>query len=356
VELIHPHTKADVAEALREASGTGTRVLIVGGRRHMDRGNPAEVDAELWTTQLDQVVSYEPAEMIAVVEAGMRVGVLAQLLASNGQEWPVDAPETATVGVVIAAGDSTPRRLRVGHVRDTVVELEMVTGDGRLVRSGARTVKNVTGYDIHRLATGSLGTLGAIVQAAIKVRPLPETAASFIVEGEGPTLGRTLLREVPMAAGVVATAGNAEIRCEGWNEEVAEMRRRAEGAVGDLSAVEPATEFPSAPTWRGEDAPVLVEAAVPASRIDDLVRDLDGWAALIGVGLVRIALPAEPGHEVRLAEVRRRAEELGGIAPVIHGEGGLGPSPIPGVEIHRRLQASFDPAGILAPGRFWNAY
>ena len=159
MDLIHPHSKHDVVEALQAASAHRQRVSIVGGRTHVGKGNPYEADAELWTTMLDEVASYEPAEMLAVVEAGMRVGELQARLADGRQEWPVDAPYDATVGGVIAAGASSFRRLRVGHVRDTVVELELVTGDGRLVRSGARTVKNVTGYDVHRLATGSLGTL-----------------------------------------------------------------------------------------------------------------------------------------------------------------------------------------------------
>ncbi|MDP9330699.1 MAG: FAD-binding oxidoreductase, partial [Actinomycetota bacterium] len=193
MELIHPHTKADVADAMRTASSDGTRVLVVGGRQHLDRGNAVPVDAELWTTQLDRVVAYDPQELIAVVEAGMRCGDFATMLAEHQQEWPVDAPADATVGGVIAAGVSSPRRLRVGHIRDTVVELELVTGDGRLVRSGARTVKNVTGYDIHRLATGSLGTLGVIVQVAVKVRPLPEAVAGLRARGDGLTLGGRLL-------------------------------------------------------------------------------------------------------------------------------------------------------------------
>jgi glycolate oxidase FAD binding subunit len=354
VELIHPGSKADVAEALAAASARGTRVLIVGGRQHMDRGNPAEVDAELWTTQLDRVVAYEPAEMIAVVEAGIRVGALADLLGDNGQEWPVDAPPEATVGGVISAGVSSPRRLRVGNLRDTVAELELVTGDGRLVRSGARTVKNVTGYDVHRLATGSLGTLGAIVQVALKVRPLPHASRSAVVDGDGLALGRTLLREVPMAAGIVATAGSAEIRCEGWDEEVAEMLGLGAAAVGGLVELPIGTTFPSSPPWLDASAGVVVEAAVPASRVDQLVEGLEGWTALLGVGLVwfPIAADADPAGAIR--EIRRRAAALGGIAPVIRGPGSLGPSPVAGVEIHRRLKASFDPAGVLAPGRFWH--
>jgi glycolate oxidase FAD binding subunit len=100
VDLIHPTSKSDVVEAVRDANATERRLLVVGGRRHLDKGNPAEVDAELWTTQLDRLVAYEPAEMIAVVEAGMRVGELERILAEGGQEWPSDAPSDATVGGV----------------------------------------------------------------------------------------------------------------------------------------------------------------------------------------------------------------------------------------------------------------
>ena len=201
MDLIHPHSKHDVADAVREAAAQGTRLLVVGGRTHMDRGNRVEVDAELWTTMMDEVVAYEPAEMLAVVEAGMRVGELQAVLAEGGQEWPVDAPHDATVGGVIAAGVSSFRRLRLGHVRDTVVELELVRGDGLLVKSGARTVKNVTGYDVHRLATGSLGTLGVIVQVALKLRPLPQVRRMLTIEGDGLALGRRLLETVPAPVG-----------------------------------------------------------------------------------------------------------------------------------------------------------
>ena len=164
MDLIHPMEKLEVVEALRDATAGRRRVLVVGGRTHIDKGQSCEVDAEMWTTQLDALVAYEPAEMIAVVEAGMRVGELDRILSDAGQEWPCDTPATATVGGVIAAAATSPRRLRVGPIRDSVIEMEMVTGDGRLVRSGARTVKSVTGYDLHKLMTGSLGTLGVIVQ------------------------------------------------------------------------------------------------------------------------------------------------------------------------------------------------
>ena len=111
VDLIHPSSKADVVtpSATRTRPATPAR----GRRATASRqGQPLEVDAELWTTQLDRLVAYEPAEMIAVVEAGMRVGELERILAEGGQEWPSDAPNDATVGGVIASGASSPRRLR----------------------------------------------------------------------------------------------------------------------------------------------------------------------------------------------------------------------------------------------------
>jgi glycolate oxidase FAD binding subunit len=311
VRMIHPPTKAAVPDALCAAGRAGERLLIVGGRRHLDKGNAVDVDAELWMTQLDRVVDYEPAEMVAVVEAGVRVGELQRTLAGAGQEWPCDAPPEATVGGVIASGASSPRRLRVGAVRDTVLEVELVAGDGRLLRGGARTVKNVTGYDLPKLAAGSLGTLGAIVQVALKLRPLPQAVLSLVATNvDGLALGSDLLATVPCPAAVVATR----------------------------------------PWEAGE---VLVEAAVPPSRIGALLEGIEApWGALLGVGIVWVGLPAGPAGEAQLASLRARAVAFTGVAPVVRGPGGLGPDDA-AIGIKRLVKAAFDPSGVLAPGRGW---
>ncbi len=346
MDLIHPHAKQDVEDAVREAAAARSRLLVVGGRTHMDRGNPSEVDAELWTTMLDEVVAYQPAEMLAVVHAGIRVGDLQAVLAEGGQEWPVDAHPDATVGGVIATGVSSFRRLRLGHVRDTVVELELVRGDGLLVKSGARTVKNVTGYDLHRLATGSLGTLGVIVQVALKLRPLPQVRRTLTLEGDGLVLGRRLLETVPLPSAIVAEPGRARVWLEGWADEVEEQTRAAR-TIDPALAVDhqPAPFDPMA-----IEGATVAEAAVVPSRIEALVAGRDDWTALMGVGLVWFGLPggAEPLEELRL-----RVAEAAGVAPVIRGVGGLGDGTIAAPTIHRRLKESFDPAGIMAPGRSW---
>lgn len=355
MDLIHPMDKLGLVDEIRRANTDRTRLLVVGGRTHMDKGNPCEVDAELWTTQLDSLIAYEPAEMIVVVEAGMRVDDLDRILAEGQQEWAADAPPGATVGGVIASASSSPRRLKLGHVRDTVIEMELVTGDGRLIKSGARTVKNVTGYDIHKLMAGSLGTLGVIVQVALKVRPRPRARRTVWVPG-GLEAGMRLLDAVPGPAAIMATPGAVELRLEGWPGEV-EHQLRAAGDLAPVRVVDEDEPFPSERPWEASAA--VAEAAVPPSRLPELFtapfpeplgsRPLT-WGALVGVGVAWVGLASPDGE---LDAVRSRTRALGGIAPVIRGPGGLGDDVPSGMEIHGRLKAALDPAGIMAPGRFW---
>ena len=271
------------------------------------------------------------------------------MLAEGGQEWPVDAHPEATVGGVIAAGVSSFRRLRLGHVRDTVVELELVRGDGRLVKSGARTVKNVTGYDLHRLATGSLGTLGVIVQVALKLRPLPQVRRTLTLEGDGLALGRRLLETVPLPSAVIAEPGRVRVWLEGWADEVEEQTaRRARRSTPTLAVDhQPRAVRPD----RRSTGATVVEAAVAP------VADRRRWSPAATTGPRSWASGScgsgSPTGRSALDELRLRVAEAAGVAPVIRGVGGLGDGTIAAPTIHRRLKESFDPAGIMAPGRFW---
>jgi glycolate oxidase FAD binding subunit len=345
MDLIHPASKADVVDAVRDANARYRRLLVVGGRRHLDKGNPSEVDAELWTTQLDRLVAYEPAEMIAVVEAGMRVGELRRSLAEGGQEWPSDAPDEATVGGVIVSGASSVRRLKVGALRDTVLEVEAVTGDGRLVRSGARTVKNVTGYDLHKAITGSLGTLAVVVQVALKVSPLPRVRRTLAFEGDL-ALASILASTVPGTAGVLARPNTVELRLEGWPEEVDEQASIAERVARSTAEGD---GFPLERPW--DASPVVAEVAVPPSKLDVAIFG-QAWGALAGLGLAWVGLQSANGD---LDALRERVHALGGIAPAIKGPGGLGSPTVAAPAVQRRLKEAFDPASVLAPGRGWDS-
>jgi glycolate oxidase FAD binding subunit len=346
VDLIHPASTVELVEAVHDANDRLIRLLVVGGRRHADKGNPSDVDAELWTTQLDRVVAYHASEMIAVVEAGMRIGVLNLLLAEGGQEWPSDAPEDATVGGVIASGASNVRRLRMGSLRHTVLEAEVVTGDGRLVRSGARTVKNVTGYDLHKLVAGSLGTLGVIVKVALKVRPLPRARRTLRFDGDL-GLARKLVDVVPSAAAVLATPGDVQVRLEGWPEEVEEETALA-SSVSEPIEITNDEPFPSSTPWDAK--PIVAEVAVPPSKLEAALNG-NSWGALVGVGIAWVGLDGADG----LDGLRERVRSAGGIAPVVRGAGGLGDGPVAAETVQRNLKEAFDPNEILAPGRGWAA-
>jgi glycolate oxidase FAD binding subunit len=277
------------------------------------------------------------------VRAGTRVGDLRRELAAHGQEWPVDVADDATVGGAIAAGVATHRQLRVGMLRDTVVEMEVATGDGRLVKSGARTVKNVTGFDVHRLLTGSLGTLGVITQVALKLRPIPKRRTTLVSTDGGLELATRLLKDVPLPTAVVAEQHRIALRLEGWPEEVEEQTAAARKIVACEELDEPFPEpiFPN--------APIVVEVAVPPSRLAAALEGRTSWRALMGIGLAWV--PITDADD--LGSLRTKIER--GIAPVIRGPGGLGDAAVPAPDVQRRIKAALDPADILAPGRAWLA-
>jgi glycolate oxidase FAD binding subunit len=201
-------------------------------------------------------------------------------------------------------------------------------------------VKNVTGYDLHKVAVGSLGTLGAIVEVALKVRPLPHAAASVRLGG-GFDAARELLSAVPGAASILVTPDGVEVRLEGWEREVAEQLEAVGGGVSPLEA------FPASRPW--DDRPIVAEIAVTPSRLASALEDEDAFGALAGVGLAWVGLE----DQVALGSLRERVAALGGIAPVIRGVGGLGDDAIAAPEVHRRLKDALDPNGVFAPGRGW---
>ena len=204
---------------------------------------------------------------------------------------------------------------------------------------------------MHRLLTGSLGTLGVITQVALKVRPLPEATMTLSADGPGMEVAGRLLDAVPSAALIVAAPGHVRIRLEGWAGEV-DAQATAARAAATLYDNDAARASEPVPFLADEpEGASVVEAAVPASRLGEVVGDAADWRALVGVGMAWIGV----SDAEELADVRTRAAALGGIAPIVRGPGGLGTTPIPAAAVHAGLKAAFDPAGILAPGRFWGS-
>jgi glycolate oxidase FAD binding subunit len=288
------------------------------------------------------MVDHQPADLTVTVEGGAPAEALAAQLAEADQGWPqADLRPGSTVGGVLAAAASGVDRLRFGPVRDSLLEVVVATGDGRLVKAGGRTVKGVTGYDIPRLMVGSLGTLGVIVQVTLKLWPRPVGSAWFAAEGPlTDRLGAAerVLRDLHRPAAVLLGDRDLRLHLVGPPDDVA--------APDGFS---PATGPAPGPRGTG-----LVEVGVPGPCLPGLARTLEGlghpFRALMGVGICLVGV--ETAGDV--AAVRAAAAGLGGHAWVVDAPEELrvdpwGPAP-PGLDVMRRLKDAWDPAGVLNRG------
>ncbi len=182
-EPLAPATPDELRDALRRCSEEQASIETGGSFSKRLAGGPvSEATYRLETGNLDKLLAYEPADLTVSVEAGMRYSELVRILAENNQFLPLDPPfgANATIGGILAANSSGPRRRRYGTARDMVIGMRFATLDGKLVSSGGMVVKNVTGLDMGKLMIGSFGTLAVIASANFKVFPKPESVASFV--------------------------------------------------------------------------------------------------------------------------------------------------------------------------------
>ena len=179
--VVCPNDKAQIGDVLLWARARGATVFTRGGGTKTMLGNcPSRVDVVLDLRRVCRVLDYQPADMTVTVEAGITLAVLQEELAAAGQFVPLEAPfpERATIGGILASGSTGPLAHAYGPPRDWLIGVGVTGADGVASKAGGKVVKNVTGYDLNKLYTGSLGTLGIIVEATFKVSPLqPENTA-----------------------------------------------------------------------------------------------------------------------------------------------------------------------------------
>ncbi|MEU6854284.1 FAD-binding oxidoreductase [Actinacidiphila alni] len=179
-DAVAPATAAEVAEVLR--STTGTVVPVGAGTKTGWAAPPTSCDLLLRTTGLDRIVEHAPGDLVVVAEAGVPLARLQQRLAEHGQMLALDPPEAgATLGGIVSANASGPRRLRYGTARDLLIGVTVVLADGTVARSGGKVVKNVAGYDLGKLYTGAHGALGVLVSTTWRLHPLPPVTGAVTV-------------------------------------------------------------------------------------------------------------------------------------------------------------------------------
>jgi glycolate oxidase FAD binding subunit len=182
--VLTPHTPEALADALAKAAARKQTISLCGKSTKRKMAGPVEPsDVSISTRNLTRVLQYEPQDLTISVEAGVTYCALASLLAENRQMIPLDPPfaDGATVGGILAANSSGPRRRLYGTARDLVIGMTFATLEGKLVQSGGMVVKNVAGLDMGKLMIGSFGTLAAIAVANFKVQPMPEAERTFLL-------------------------------------------------------------------------------------------------------------------------------------------------------------------------------
>jgi glycolate oxidase FAD binding subunit len=376
-ESVAPGTVDEVSQVLREADGL---VVAARGGGTKDRwGTPRRPDLTVDLGRLDRIIDHAAGDMVVQVQAGVRLDTLATALAQEGQHLAVDVPsyddgtvlDAGTVGGALAVGLAGPRRLRYGAVRDLVLGVRMVRADGTVATSGGRVVKNVAGYDLGKLLCGSYGTLGLIVEATLRLHPLPATSAWVEVDAPGPAQAYAAVRAL---AGSQHAPSAVEIDRAGADAPVA-VAALFEGTAGGVAARAEAaaalvggTVRDSAPEWFGRwpGGPdgALVELTFPPAALADVIEVIDeAGSEVAGTGAspvvrgsaavasLRVALASDvEAVAAFLAPLRDGLTPYGGYAVLRHAPEAVraavdvwGPMPAGALELMHRVKDQFDP-------------
>jgi glycolate oxidase FAD binding subunit len=390
VSVVRPASVDEVQSVVRAAASSGSALVATGLGGHLDIGAPPRrVDVLVRLDRLDGVRDHQPADMTVTTEAGCSLARLDALLTTAGQWLPLDPPrpEATTAGGLVAANLAGPLRASQGTVRDLLLGLRVVGADAALVASGGRVVKNVAGYDLSKLHVGALGTVGVIVEATFKVRPRPAREEAVVIACRSAReAGDTALavRDAVEALWLEAAGSHAlpdgpgaaaavVVGIGGCPEEVLAVSARVRQVAATLGltalaveggarlrirlgtfGVEPAAAVLRVGTLPTEVGTVMEAAEVAARAAGSDVRCL----AHAANGVVRVAVADARAIGAVLAALRAAVAGHGGSAVVERATAaaktGLDVWGVdgPSLGLMRRMKDTFDPSGVLAPGRF----
>jgi glycolate oxidase FAD binding subunit len=380
--VAEPDDEHQLASVLSLANEAGIAVVPRGGATKLDWGNPPQkADLILSTPRLNRIVEHAWADLTVTVEAGCTLQSLQNALAQHGQRLAFDGlwPERATIGGVLSTNDSGALRLRFGALRDLIIGVTIALPDGTLASSGGKVVKNVAGYDLPKLVTGALGTLGVITRAVFRLHPLPRAAKTFSFTAEN---SLAVQQNILAIQDSHLAHTSLQIRCSSGELPAADILFEATDA--GLAAQESQlrkllgsarVEQPTGNIWNARqdlwNSPTNNTLLAKISLLPtDIAKTLEflktlgasrkiNWQIVLqatGIGMIRLeADPAQLSAAVELLRselqsrsgalvVLRRPPELNSI----DAWGNAGDS----VSLMRAVKHQLDPRNTLNPGRF----
>jgi glycolate oxidase FAD binding subunit len=381
--VIEPGTERELAEVLRLSSEAGLAVIPRGGGTKLGWGNsPTRADLILSTARLNEIIEHAWADLTVTVEAGCTIHRLQETLAQHGQRLALDPlwPEKATIGGVLSTNDSGALRLRFGALRDLIIGATIALPDGTLASSGGKVVKNVAGYDLPKLVTGALGTLGVITRAVFRLHPLPRSTRSFSVATANAEDAQRIMLGI-QASKLAHTSLQSHFSCDappvsdilfegteaGLTAQEAQLRQLC--AAARVSEASPSIWTAREMLWASIESASKAMAKIsilPANlaRTIQLVEHIANekqlrWKALLyatGIGWLR--LEGETGSlHGGLQALRGELESHDGSVVVLHR-----PEKMPAFDawgdagdalpLMRAVKQQLDPKSTLNPGRF----
>lgn len=400
-DVLKARDAKDVEDTVAWALADGKRLDVIGQGSKRAIGRPSQTDLTLELSGLSGVTLYEPEELVLSARAGTPIAEIEKLVASKGQELafePLDygpvlgeAAGRGTIGGVIAANLSGPRRIKAGAARDHFLGVTAVSGRGETFKSGGRVVKNVTGYDLCKLLAGSFGTLAVMTDVTIKTLPRAETEATVLVQGlDDKRACRAMAEamgsscEVSGAAHLPAhlvahfeglqalTQAASVFRLEGVGPSITHRSSMLAAQMKSYGLVDMLDETASRALWRGirdakpfdhgtEAERVLWRVSVPPARGFELAEMVSTGAQMFydwAGGLVWIGMPH--AADAGALQLRDAVAILGGHATLIRAPAAVRaaldvfePQDEGVAALTKRVKDSFDPKGVLNPGRMW---
>ena len=379
--VVEPGSVEEVSGVMKLAAREGLAVAPRGGGTKMHIGDPPRrLDLIVSTARMNEVLEHTPGDQIVRLQAGVKLEDLQKYVSSSDQMLAIDPPESgATVGGIVAANSSGPRRYRYGTIRDLIIGITVVLHDGTVANAGSKVVKNVAGYDLSKLFTGSLGTLGIIATANFRLHPRPEASRTVAVEvtepqqaqvaaqaivhsqveatavelhyGENEKLLAVLLESI--SGGIDAKAQTTSFLLKQFGE-VRTLSQEEADRLGSLTSPQVVLKIGAPPV----DMAAVLESVLGAAERKGLAHPRITGHAGTGVTLVGFSEETEDGaagfvEEMREIWVRRGGNVTLQRAPLTlkqrvstwdNGGDYLG--------LVRRVKEKFDPRGGMNPGRF----